>query len=94
MNVYPALTSTFRCGDALARCLLVHVLGLTLAPLSFSEKTVKYTHGVYDVILFWNLIIALHGSKYRYGVDSLSAVFSLLIWCEMLPPQSTCTLCA
>ncbi len=74
--MYPALTPTFMYGDTLARHLLVHVLGLTLAHLSSSEKTV-HTLVVCAVILFLNLIIALHGSKYRYGIDSLSALLAL-----------------
>ncbi len=47
-------------GNVLARCLPVHVLGLTLATLYFSERTMKCTLVVCAVILFSNLIIALH----------------------------------
>ncbi len=54
--MYTTLTPTFMYGEALVRCLPVHVLGLTLTPLSFSEKTVKYTPVGCAVILFSNLI--------------------------------------
>ncbi len=52
MNMYTALTPTFKYGEALVRCLPVHVLGLTLTPLSFSEKAVKYAPVGCAVILF------------------------------------------
>ncbi len=61
----------------LVRCLPVQVLGLMLTPLSFSEQTVKYTPVGYAVILFLDLIIALHGLRYQYSIDSLSAAFAL-----------------
>ncbi len=77
MNMYTALTPTFMYSEALVRCFPVHVLGLTLTPLSFSDETVKYTPVGYAVRLFLDLIIALHGLRYQYGIDSLSAVFSL-----------------
>ncbi len=77
MNMYTALTLTFMYGKALVRCLPVQVLGLTLTPLSFSEKMVKYTPVGCAVILFSDSIIALHGLRYYYGIDSLSAAFAL-----------------
>ena len=42
MNMYTALTRTFMYDEALVRCLPVLALGLTLTPLIFREKTVKY----------------------------------------------------
>ncbi len=77
MNMYTALTPTFMYGEVLVRCLQVHVLGLTLTPLCFSEKTVKYTPMGCAVILLSDLIIALYGLRYWYGIDSLSAAFAL-----------------
>ncbi len=77
MNMYAALTSTFMYGKVLVRFLPVHVLGVTLTPLSFSEKTVKYAPVGCSVILFSDLIIALHGLRYRYGIYSLPAAFAL-----------------
>ncbi len=75
--MYTTLTPTFTYGNMLVRCLPVHVLALTLTPLSFSEKRVKYTPVGCAVILFSDLIIALHGLRYCYGIDSLSAAFAL-----------------
>ncbi len=83
--MYTALTPTFVYGNGLVRCLPVHVLGLTLTPLSFSEKTVKYTPVGCAVLLFSNLITALQGLRYWYGINSsvctlafaLSAAFAL-----------------
>ncbi len=64
-------------GKALVRCLPIQVLGLTLTPVSFSEEMVKYTPVGCAVILFSDVIIALHGLRYRYDIDSLSAEFAL-----------------
>ncbi len=86
-----ALNPTHMFGDALASCLPVHVLGLTLAPLSFSEETVKYTLVMCAVILFLNLIIALHGLKYRYGMwYSLSPAFAHGVKCCHPSPRVSC----
>ena len=77
MNMYTTLTTTFLYGKALVRCLPVQVQGKTLTPLFFSEQTVTYTPMGCAVILFSDLIIALHGLRYWYGIDNLSAVFAL-----------------
>ncbi len=42
--------------------------GADPAPIYFSKKMVKYILVVCAVMLFWNLIIALHGSIYRYSI--------------------------
>ncbi len=64
MKMYTVLTRTAMYNEALVRCLPVLVLGLILTPLYFSEKTEKiHTLGC-AVILFSNLIIALHGLRY------------------------------
>ena len=62
--MYTTLTPTYMYGKVLVRCLPVQVLGLTLTPLYFSEKTVKYTREGCAMILFVDLIIALHGLTY------------------------------
>ncbi len=64
MNIYTALTPTFMYSKVLVRCLPVQVLGLTLTPSCLSEKTVKYTPVGCAVILFFDLIIALHCLRY------------------------------
>ncbi len=83
--MYTALTRIFLYDEVLVRCLPVQVLGLTLTPLSFSEKTVKYIPVGCAVILFSNSIIALHCLRYLYGIDSLFDSVCTLTRCIMLP---------
>ncbi len=73
MNMCTALTRTFMYDEALVRCLPVLALGLTLTPLTFSEETVKYC----AVILFPNLIIALHGLRYCTVLIAFLVLFVL-----------------
>ena len=77
MNMYTALTRTFMYAEALVRCLPVPGTWADPYTFNFQRKDSETTPVWGAVILFANLIIALHGLRYRTVLIAFSVAFSL-----------------